>query len=104
MNGKIVRAFISTCKHCAFPSTNNEVQPTPLVSFDGPDHVEILKALDLFAGSLERSMLTLELDNGLEISLVPSLTEESAKELEAEPYYPEFKPKWEIKVEVWPVP
>ncbi|MFY9461617.1 MAG: hypothetical protein WAP51_00245 [Candidatus Sungiibacteriota bacterium] len=97
-NSGIGKARLYTMKDYAVPSRNDQPEGQPLDTFEAD---KVMEALRRFATHPERCMLVLELENGREISIYPSLKAEATAfgepKKENEPDY-----LWQIVAGVWP--
>ena len=69
-NSHIGKARLYTMKDYAIPSRNDQPEGQPLDTFEAD---KVMEAFRRFATHPERCMLVLELENGREINIYPSL-------------------------------
>lgn len=108
-SGIIKKAKIYTCNDYAVLIKNDSADYLR-EEFDA-DH--IMNALEYFGGCPERCRLVLELENGLEIGIMPSLKKEirALDEIDREEILKRLDElstgktphPWEIKIDMWPL-
>ena len=98
---KVRRAVLYTCKEYGIPSRCNHLLEHPRDIYEGDGNNSLLQALTEFAASRERCALVLELENGREITLCPTLHDDYPAFGERG-YDPRAPVKWDATVEVWP--
>ena len=104
---KIARAVVYELRHEGHPTRKNE---TCCVLAEGTG-AEAMAAIGKFPRDfLPRSMLVLELENGLEITIydalkpeVPALEEEGSDGFDYNVFWAEHRTIWDPTVELWPV-
>ena len=86
---KVVRAVLYECVNAGSPTKDNATLPTPRAIYEGEGHRSILKALREFSESIDRCSLVLELSDGQELTLIPTLSDEPGIQ------WPKFTPQSE---------
>ena len=96
--GKVLTAAIYTCKDRDIPSRSNETEDTPKLIFKNENQGFVKNAFSAFVSCSERCKLVLLLDNGQEISFVPTL-QKNYPAFGEPGHNPDSPAMWNIQIE-----